>query len=390
MSSDIESLVVKFLTNSATADDLDILGEWILAPANKEIFKEYVEVHYSIFHSMKEPNSQEVLQKLLSTIRREKSLVYQLRNHSIYKYAAVVLICLALISGYFLSINTSNEEIKEEKVIVNQNTVIKTGTDRAILTLEDGSQLALGKGDTLNKQHIKSNGRELIYKNKKSDRKEIKYNYLTIPRGGQFTIELSDGTKVWLNSESQLKYPVSFVNGTTRKVDLVYGEAFFDVSPSKNHGGSKFSVVNQSQEVEVLGTEFNIKAYLGEPNVYTTLVEGSVSVHSGNVIKKLKPSQQLNLSKENNYSTVSMVDVYNEIAWKEGVFSFDGKALKDMMVVLSRWYDTEVTFKNKAIEDEEFVGVLRKNQDIEEILTAIKNFGIIKNFEIYEKTVIIE
>ena len=390
MSLNIEDLTVKYLTNSATADDLDVLAEWIVIPANQEIFKEYVEVHYSIYHSMKEPNSQEVLQKLLSTIKREKSLVYQLRNHSIYKYAAVVLLCSGLISGYFLSINTYNEKTKEEKVIVNQNTVIKTGTDRAILTLEDGSQVALGKGDTLNKQHIKSNGRELIYKNRKSDREEIKYNYLTIPRGGQFVIELSDGTKVWLNSESQLKYPVSFVSGTTRKVDLVYGEAFFDVSPSKNHGGSRFIVVNQSQEVAVLGTEFNIKAYLEEPNVYTTLVEGLVAVSSGNVTKKLKPSQQLNLTKENNSSTISTVDVYNEIAWKEGVFSFDGKSLKEMMVVLSRWYDTEVTFENKAIEEEEFVGVLRKNQEIEEILTAIKNFGIIKNFEIYEKTVIIE
>ena len=100
---------------------------------------------------------------------------------------------------------------------------------------------------------------------------------------------MSDGTQVWLNSESQLKYPVNFIKGQTRQVELVYGEAYFDVSPSVEHNGAKFKVFNQSQEVEVLGTEFNVKAYKDETNIYTTLVEGRVVIDNGALKQSLLP-----------------------------------------------------------------------------------------------------
>ncbi|MEO9513602.1 MAG: FecR family protein [Flavobacteriaceae bacterium] len=390
MSPDIENYIVKYLSNAAASNELDKLATWVEKPDNREIFKEYVKIHYSIFYSMKEPDAQEVLDKLHSTIRKEKSFIYKLRSRSVYRYAATIIILVAVAVAYLATNKMKNQNILEENIITHQNNPIAPGTDKAILTLEDGSQVSLEKGKIYSKKNTNSNGEEIIYKEDIANIKEIKYNYLTIPRGGQFAIELSDGTKVWLNSESKIRYPVNFIIGQTRKVELVYGEAFFDVSPSIDNGGSKFIVENQFQEIEVLGTEFNVKAYLGESNTYTTLVEGKVSVSSGNITKNLEPSQQLNLNKENNSSTISEVDVYNEISWKDGIFSFESKTLKEMMVVMSRWYDVEITFKNKAIENEEFIGVLRKNQEIQEILTSIKNFGIIKNFEIYDKNVILE
>ena len=171
---------------------------------------------------------------------------------------------------------------------------------------------------------------------------------------------------------------------------MVYGEAYFDVSPSSEHQGSKFKVLNKSQEIEVLGTEFNVKAYQDETNIYTTLVEGVVSVSSDNESQILTPGQQTNLDVSNKNLTVSKVNVYSEISWKEGIFSFRGKSLKNIMVVLSRWYDMDVSFENKDLEQIKFKGVLSKDQSIEEILLAIKATGIIKNYEINNKEILLK
>src|SRR6218665_2237602 len=191
----------------------------------------------------------------------------------IWKYAAAAAV-LVLGSTIYFSKSHLNEK-QPNKVVVTKS-VITPGTDKAILVLANGQQVALGKGSVYNGTGVHSNGTEIIYKDNQSGKEAVAYNYLTIPRGGQFFIKLADGTKVWLNSESKLKFPVSFVDGEPRQVELVYGEAYFDVSPSTAHKGSHFNVITQNQNVEVLGTEFNIKAYQDTPTIYTTLVEGKV------------------------------------------------------------------------------------------------------------------
>jgi transmembrane sensor len=389
MSPKIEKIIVKYITKSATASDLDILSEWIKTPVNKKVFKDYVQTHYAIYYTMNNPDTKKALERLLETIKKEKSLVYRLKEQLIYKYAAAAIIAGLMFSIYFFKDNIFYNNVENNAPII-VNTIIEPGTDKATLTLEDGSQIALEKGTSVQIQNANSNGEEIIYEAGEITKTEIAYNFLTIPRGGQFFIKLSDGTQVWLNSESQLKYPVNFIEGEARTVELIYGEAYFDVSPSSQHKGSKFKVFNGVQEVEVIGTEFNIKAYKDENNIYTTLVEGKVDVSIQNRKQSLIPNQQLNLDIKTKVSIVKTIDVYNEIAWKDGVFSFEEKSLKDMMTVLSRWYDIEVIFKNKSIEKEEFIGILRKNQSIEEILTGIKNFGVIKNFTINDKKVILE
>jgi transmembrane sensor len=250
--------------------------------------------------------------------------------------------------------------------------------------------MTLEKGKSIQTPNAISNGEEITYDSDNIDAEEVVYNYLTIPRGGQFQVVLEDGTEVWLNSESKLKYPVRFKEGETRKVELIYGEAYFVVSPSTNHQGAKFKVFNNAQEVEVIGTQFNIKAYKDENSIRTTLVEGKVNVSIENRKQSLVPNQQLILNTISNTTSIQDVDVYNEIAWKDGVFSFDEKSLEEIMTVLSRWYDIEVVFKTKSIEKLEFVGILRKNQSIEAILNSIKNFGGIKNYTIIGKKIILE
>jgi len=382
-----QELIEKYLDGKTTLEELKLLVNY---------YESYQQEHIWVGElGSEEFVRNRVLINILEELQNSENTnkVIPLYKKPIFKYAAIAsAVVLCLFAFYKEIYNDGKNDLDVINTEISNTGVsnIEVGTDKATLTLADGAQIALEKGAAFHNQNMKSNGEELVYKNIEEKPKEVKYNYLTIPRGGQFSITLSDGTKVWLNSESKLKYPVTFIAGKPRAVELVYGEAYFDVSPSSEHQGAKFLVINQNQEVEVVGTEFNIKAYKDETNTYTTLVEGKVSLKIEDRKQNLVPGQQLYFNKTNHTVLIKKVDVYNEIAWKDGVFSFENKTLKEMMVVLSRWYDVEIIFENKAIESEEFVGILRKKQTIEEILTSIKNFGIIKNYEIYDKKVTLQ
>jgi len=298
-----------------------------------------------------------------------------------WKYAGAASVLLLIAVTFFKDVS-----IGFEKPEVAVATVpIEIGSSKALLTLGDGSVIALNEGEAFESTNMSSNGEEIVYIDTRANKKP-EYNLITIPKGGQFLITLSDGTQVWLNSESQLKYPTHFIEGENRIVELVYGEAYFDVTPSSEYHGSGFKVFNNQQEVDVLGTEFNIKAYKDEVNIYTTLVEGNVAIRYSGKNIKLKPSQQ-SIIDSNNNAVVKTVDVFNEVSWKDGVFSFENKTLKEIMKVLSRWYDVTIVFENESIAEELFFGILDKNQNIEEILNSIKNFEIIKDYEIKNKTI---
>ena len=382
----IKKLIVKFLAKEANLKELRQLELWIRNPGNEHLFKEYFKANHYANKVLKTYDLETAKKNILQQINRRKA-----KSNYIFKYAVAATLALILTTTYFFGdslFNTTDKDVNSPPIF-NANT-IEYGKDKAVLTLENGSQIALETGISIQTQNATSNGKVLVYQNKAKQIVELVYNQLTVPRGGQFVVELSDGTKVWLNSESQLKYPVSFINGQSREVELAYGEAYFDVSPSSKHKGAKFKVFNQFQEIDVLGTEFNIKAYKGESNLYTTLVEGKISVSIDNKNLGLKPNQQLDLDINNNTSAIKTVDVYNEVSWKDGVFSFESKTLEEVMKVFSRWYDIEIVFKNNSIKNEEFVGILRKNKRLETILKSFKNYGVIKNFEIEDKKVVLE
>jgi transmembrane sensor len=323
---------------------------------------------------------EKILARLQNALDPEEVKVVPIKRfnkNTILKFAVAAAVVFLISISLLFDKNISN---KNTPVIVNNT--IKVGTDKATLILEDGSVITLEKGKAYAAGNVKSNGEELVYNSKNSAKTEIASNYLTIPRGGQFFVQLSDGTKVWLNSESQLKYPVAFVDGETREVELLYGEAYFEVSPSTNHGGSKFKVHTQMQHVEVLGTEFNIKAYKDETTIYTTLVEGKVAISNATARQILAPNQQSNLSVKNNGIAITTVDVYSETSWRKGLFVFKGMPLKEIMKVLSRWYDVDIVFADAKLGNVKFNGVLHKNQNLEEILTTIKNTDFINAYEI--------
>ncbi len=408
MNAHILKLISAYTTNEISKKQFNDLQQWLNESVeNKQMFANYLHFYKksrriglaenldsdkawnTILVKLKEPLQLAAAAKKQDF--KEPSKPIPLRRKAWFKYTAAAVVVGILASGYFLRDNFFKSPIYDNNntpIIVNNN--IQTGTDKATLTLSDGSEVALEKGQKYVANNLSSNGEEIIYEEASTTKPEITYNYLTIPRGGQFHIILSDGTEVWLNSESQLKYPVAFINGESRQVELVYGEAYFDVSPSTEHNGAIFKVLTKMQEVEVLGTEFNIKAYSDENSIYTTLVEGKVVLDIGVEKETLKPNQQSIVHLNNKSISVISIDVYDEISWKNGIFSFKSKSLKDIMKVLSRWYDTEVVFLNKDLENVKFIGVLSKKQNIEDILLTIKNTNFINAYEIHKNTIILK
>ncbi|WP_346880805.1 FecR family protein [uncultured Algibacter sp.] len=372
-------LIIKKLNNTLTNVESELFDTWYNQSPKHKLYFNNVEKNYS--------KDIEFIDLEKGWKSLNKKLKPQKPKSNYWKHIAAAAIIVFFISISFLF---KDSKINSEKNTQITNQSIAPGTNKATLTLEDGVVIELGKGEDFTSNHATSNGEKLIYKKQTETPKEIVYNYLTIPRKGEYHIVLSDGTQVWLNSESQLKYPVFFNNNTNRKVELVYGEAYFDVSPSSSHNGTKFIVTTKNQDVEVIGTEFNIKAYNDEDIISTTLVEGKINIEVNSSKEVLNPEQQFVLNKINNDFIITHVDTYSETAWRKGLFSFKNKSLKDIMKVLSRWYDIDVVFENKSLEHIEFKGVISKNQNIEDILTLIKDTNFINTYEINKKTIIIK
>ncbi|MFH4969533.1 FecR domain-containing protein [Gaetbulibacter sp. M240] len=386
----IAKLIYKSITKTLTDDDEIILNDWLAQKNNRSLYnkiinRENIQKKIAIYNAI---DVDKIYERLIVQIQdnRKTKVVFRYRKLWV-KYVAASVLIIGFASLYFHNkglFNTINEDLTVP-IIVNDQ--IQPGTDKATLTFDDGSQIILENGNTIKTKNANSDGKAIVYEGGNKKVKELVYHYLTIPRGGQFQVVLSDGTKVWLNSESQLKYPVNFIDGEIREVELVYGEAYFEVSPSTKNKGAKFKVINSAQDVEVLGTEFNIKAYKDEGNIYTTLVQGKVSVHTNNSRKVLKPSEQSNLNLISGGITISEVNAYNEILWKDGIFSFEHKPLEEILKILSRWYDIDFVLENKRLADITFTGILSKDQRIEKILANIKTLSIIEDYEILEKTI---
>ena len=282
------------------------------------------------------------------------------------------------------------EFIKTDSQIVVNNS-IEIGSNKAILTTETGETIPLEKALVYSENEVRSDGEKLNYLDTlKVPKTEIAYNYITVPRGGQFYVELSDNTRIWLNSDSKIKYPKNFIANKVREVEIIYGEAYFDVSSSTKHNGAKFKVLTKGQNVVVLGTEFNIKSNQDEHLIFTTLVEGRVQVGNGVNTLELRANQQSVVNSNTDVIAFAEVNANDLVSWKNGVFNFSGMPLSGIMKAMERWYDVTIEFENKALEDIKFIGTFRKDQNIEYILITLKNSNIINSYEIQNRKVILK
>ncbi|PSL45416.1 FecR family protein [Chitinophaga niastensis] len=266
---------------------------------------------------------------------------------------------------------------------------ILPGGNKAMLTLADGTKVSLNdakKGEIANQAGVKLEKTEdgqIVYTvtNSEESSELPAFNTIETPRGGQFQVDLPDGSKVWLNATSSLKYPVYFKGAKERQV-VLKGEAYFEIAKDET---KPFIVKTDDQEVRVLGTHFNINAYADEASVRTTLLEGSVQVSSDHVTKQISPGQQTILT--NKHINIIETDGQMAIAWKNGQFEFDNADITSVMRQLSRWYDIQVIYEGE-IPKLHYSGSVSRNDDISVILSMLKKTGKI-NFKIDKRNIIV-
>lgn len=313
-------------------------------------------------------------------------IIFTLRRMAV---AASAVFMLGL-ATYFLLFdkNVKNAETGTATQQPRFKNDIPPGGNKAILTLADGSTIILDSASngSLTKQGaskiIKLANGELVYK-AGSQYTEMVYNKISTPKGGQYRLTLADGSKVWLNAASSLRYPASF-SGGERKVELT-GEAYFEVAKNTT---MPFKVKAAGMEVRVLGTHFNINAYDDEATIKTTLLEGAVKITKGNKVQPLSPGQQAEINPAGEIKLLLSADTEETMAWKNGQFVFTGNDIQSVMRQLEKWYDIDVAYSG-ALTREEFVGIISRNVNISQILNMLEKTRTV-HFEINDRKVIVK
>lgn len=315
-----------------------------------------------------------------------------------WKQTAIII--LFLTTGLLFYTEFNKEKVSEVALKVNRYSKddVLPGGDKAMLELADGSVVILGEANNGSLQEqggvkiVKQDGRLIYNVAQGNPTDKISYNKISTPKGGQYQVILPDGSKVWLNAESTLRFPTMFT-GNERQVELI-GEAYFEVAKletSYPSGGTgkmmPFKVQINEVNIEVIGTHFNVMAYSNEKSVNTTLLEGSVRVSdlTSNDSQLLKPGQQ---AKVNGGIKIINVDTDEVVAWKNGFFHFNGADIQTVMGQIERWYDVEVEYENE-ITSKHFTGIISRGINASKVLDMLELTGGVK-FEIKGKKIMVK
>ncbi len=372
-------LLTKEVLGELSESERDMLGNWKSDSKNKEIYKDifmqerYDERNRMVANINLDKEWHNYLEQFGAAPSKNEAKTRSLIIRLSIAAAAVLVLGVAL----FLNLELAGD--KKLKTVEESN--ILPGRPQAELVLASGDVVKLnGASDNTIEDagvKIESNEGKIAYDDaipatKSTEKPEIASNTLRIPKGGEYQLVLSDGTKVWLNAASELTYPVKFV-GDVRSVKL-NGEAYFDVTPNKD---KPFVVATEGQEIVVLGTSFNVSAYTEDLNIVTTLVEGLVKVTSteeenaGEALF-LQPNEQLILNKETSEMQKKVVDPYTYTSWKDGRFVFTNEPLGSFFTKISRWYNVETYITDESIKDIRFTGDLPRYKDMQDILKILE------------------
>jgi len=308
-----------------------------------------------------------------------------------FRYAAAVIL-LIMIGGGVYYYSRPHEEAVAELPPATEPADIAPGGAIATLTLSDGRTIALdtaADGSVArqgNTEVVKLQNGQLAYKIAASDKlramSETYYNTIHIPRGGQYKVTLPDGSKVWLNAVSSLRFPTAF-RGRSREVEIT-GEAYFEIAKNTN---LPFYVKTNGMAVEVLGTSFNVNAYADEPAIRTTLLEGSVRVRKDKAIAMLAPGQQASITDKGNIEIKKDADIDGALAWKNGMFRLTSSDVPTIMRQLARWYDVEVEFEG-GVPAGHITGEVPRNTSLLKVLKVFETSGV--HFRIVGKKIVVK
>lgn len=393
-------LIIKYLRRELNQHEQELLNKWLAEDERNSLFLETLSDETAFrndcqFFSSVNVNS--AWQKVAQHTIQEKEV--KLWDYfAKWKYAAIIAFFFTAGLLFYIGYDKQKQPVVALKINQHYEDDVLPGGDKARLELADGSVLILEKVNNGSLQQqggtqiVKQDG-QLVYNAAQGNHSdEISYNKISTPKGGQYQVILPDGSKVWLNAGSSLRFPTAFI-GNERQVELT-GEAYFEVAkltiPSPSGGGHKivpFKVQTNDVNIEVLGTHFNVMAYANEKSVNTTLLEGSVRVsqlttHNSQL---LTPGQQ---AKVNGSIQLVNVDTEEVVAWKNNLFQFNGADIQTVMGQIERWYDVEVDYEGK-MPSKHFTGIISRNINVSKVLGMLELTGGVK-FEIKGKKISVE
>ena len=402
----LEELFYKYLDENITPDELRLFREMATREENRaeldRLFAEWMDQDFPFA----EPEMIDIEAMYFELTRKKNIPVADdrpaVRNRS-FPLRVVVLAaaCLLVVVSLFLL-------RRPAAVVMNpvaKAAVISPAGNKATLTLADGRRIELdsaANGNLAvqgNSQVVKLAGGQVVYRDgaggmggngtggsgggEKGAGGSLAYNIMTTPRGGYYQVVLPDGSKVWLDAASSLRYPTAFA-GTERLVELT-GEAYFEIAPNMNQ---PFLVSSNGVTVQVLGTEFNMMAYSDEDAIRTTLVKGSVRVVCGNGHEQIRPGQQASWMRSGGALQLSTPDMAGVLAWKLGQFRFQGLPISAIMRQVARWYDVDVEFRG-AQPATEFNGVISRKKEVAELLAVLQETEDV-HFTLQGRRIIVE
>jgi ferric-dicitrate binding protein FerR (iron transport regulator) len=386
----VADLIHKHLDQRITEEERLLLEEWLQEKvSNRELFLELVKKD-GISHAVDrmreiEEEKNNVLPDIMSRINAPGSspASFHLRRWQ-YTIAAGVLICVCIATLFYINRRAGPGKSSTPVVADSHQHDIPPGTNKATLTLADGTVITLDSASngTLAQQGgarvIKLDSGRLAYEgNKAAAGREVLYNTIYTPRGGQYQITLPDGSQAWLNAASSLRFPAMFTNGE-RKVE-VSGEVYFEIATLSDKRKKKVPFVIDvktpsaagNARITVLGTHFNVMAYDDEKAVEVTLLEGAVNVTGAQEDSRLQPGQQAQLNKQGTLKLIAHADIAAVMAWKNGLFQFHNADLPAVLRQLSRWYDVDIEYKG-PVPHREFEGEIQRDLTLSQVLRILE------------------
>ena len=380
---EIARIIQKSLKGKLSESEEKLLSDWRkVSEENEHAFQRMIsEDFYTVGMEKLETYDYRVaygrfLQKKYQRRRKRRFLI---------SMARVAAVALPFVMAVVLYVGLNREEEQTLRPSLASN--ILPGTSKAVLTLANGQMIPLGKETTdstiiTDGTQISASGSGITYADG-GESEAVVYNKLDIPRGGEFCLTLSDGTRVWLNSETSILYPVVF--GTKERRVFIQGEAYFEVAKDAK---KPFTVQFMSSSVTVLGTSFNIRAYPEEKQSQTTLAEGSVRIYSPGSSMLLKPGEQAEVKALSGEMVKKEVEVKTFTSWKDGRFVFEQEPLENIMRTLERWYDIRVIFRDEGAKRISLSGNLKRYGDFSQVMNMLQMTGDVR-FELHGNDVYI-
>lgn len=367
----IEDIIFRYSNKKElTEKERQFLEGWLAEPGNRKRYQEWKRLEAAVYANgkSKEVDVYAAWERLRKDIARKRYILRTL------PWAAAIALLIGCGALFLL------QRGQQPTAPVAQQ-IQEDLTGKIVLTLSDGRQVALsdslGSLQEQNGTTIENGNQSLVY-NPTDSTIAMVYNTIRIPRGAEYKLVLADGSQVWLNAESSITYPVAF-QGETREVRL-QGEAYFEIAKNKNQ---PFIVHTTQFDVQVTGTQFNVRAYPGEMES-ATLAEGGIQLEKGGKTYSLKPGQQAYLEEEE--VQVRKVNLESAIAWRYNAFSFEETPLEEIMNELARWYNIHVFYLNPKVKELHFTAWFRRNCTLQEVIDILEKTGKI-NIELKGKTI---